>query len=229
MGTAQLQMPGSAVPWQMGSGMSVGLAVTVFAVIHSLLASRSAKQRAVRVLGVRGRNGLYRVFFNAQAIVTTAGLVWYCARLSDQPLWRAPKPLGLVFNAFRFAILIAMYSATRQAGFARISGFHSMAAWSRGDEFVPAEPEAQGPALDRPISGAFRFTRHPLNILSIPLIWLAPSVSRNRFVFNSAATLYFLLGSLHEEARLRSANPESYRAYQQQVRFLGMGNLVNRL
>jgi protein-S-isoprenylcysteine O-methyltransferase Ste14 len=212
----------------MGSGVRIGLAVTVFAVIHSLLASRSAKDRAVRLVGARGRNGHYRVFFNAQAIVTTAGLVWYCARLPDRPLWRAPKPLGLVFNAIRFGILAAMYSATRQVGLARISGLHSMAAWSRGDENIPAEPEAQGPALDRPIAGPFRFTRHPLNLLSIPLLWLAPSVSRNRFVFNSAATLYFLLGSLHEEARLCRANPESYRAYQQQVRFL-VGKPGNRI
>ena len=121
-----------------------------------------------------------------------------------------------------------MYAAARQVGLPRISGLHSMAAWCRGDEHVPAEPEAQGPALDRPISGPFRFTRHPLNILSIRLLWLAPRISRNRLVFNCAATLYFLLGSLHEEARLRRTHPESYRKYQKQVRFLA-GQPGNRV
>lgn len=188
--------------------------------IHSLLASRGAKERAVRHLGARGRNGLYRVFFNAQAIITTTGLIWYCARLPDRPCWRTPKQVALLFNSVRLALLVAMYSAVRQVGFTRMSGLRSMVLWRRGDEDVPPEPEAQGPALDRPISGVFRFSRHPLNILSIPLLWLAPSISRNRLVFNTVSTMYFLLGSLHEETRLLLASAESYRAYQQRVRFL---------
>lgn len=204
----------------MRSAVKVVLAVAAFAGIHSLFASRGVKERAARHLGVRHRNGLYRVFFNAQAILATGGLVWYCARLRDRPLWQVPKPLGILFNAVRFWILTSMYAATRQVGLARMAGLHSFAHWWRGDDHIPAEPEAQGPAIDRPISGPFRFTRHPLNILSIPLLWLAPRISRNRFVFNSVATLYFLAGSLHEEARLRQMDPESYRAYQQRVRFL---------
>ena len=206
----------------MRSGVKISLAVAAFAAVHSLLASRSAKERAASRFGERNRNGLYRVFFNTQAIVTSTALVAYCARLPDRPtpFWRVPKGVGFGFNLVRLGLLFSMYSAARQVGIGRIGGWHNLVLWWRGAKDVPPEPEAQGPALDRPLQGPFRFTRHPLNLLSIPLIWLAPRITRNRFAFNMAATAYFLLGSVHEELRLRRAAPDAYRAYQREVRFL---------
>jgi protein-S-isoprenylcysteine O-methyltransferase Ste14 len=198
----------------------VGLAVTAFAAIHSLLASRFAKERAVRWIGERNRNGLYRTFFNTQAVLTSGALVVYCARLRDRPLWQAPRPVARALGIVRVGILGLMYRAARQVGLSRMSGLHNLAQWRRGDLIIPPEPEAQGPALDRPIAGPFRFTRHPLNLFAIPLLWLAPRISRNRFAFNCAATLYFLIGSIHEEARLRRAAPGAYRAYQRKAPFM---------
>ena len=51
----------------MGGG-SVGRILrvcTALAAIHSLLASKPAKDLARRIAGQRYRNGLYRLFFNA--------------------------------------------------------------------------------------------------------------------------------------------------------------------
>jgi hypothetical protein len=38
-------------------------------------------------------------------------------------------------------------------------------------------------------------------------------LTTNLLAFNSAATVYLVIGSLHEEARLREAYGEEYKAY----------------
>jgi hypothetical protein len=83
---------------------------------------------------------------------------------------------------------------------------------------VPPEPEAQGPALDeegrRHAAGPFAWSRHPLNFAPLPVFWLHPRMTTSLLAFNIAATAYLVVGSWHEEARLREAYGEAYSAYQ---------------
>ena len=46
------------------------------------------------------------------------------------------------------------------------------------------------------------------------MLWLAPTMTVNLAVFNSVATLYSVLGSVHEERRLLASYGLAYRAYQ---------------
>jgi hypothetical protein len=50
----------------------VAALVAAYALLHSALASRQAKDLARRWAGARRRNGLYRFLYNAQALVTFA-------------------------------------------------------------------------------------------------------------------------------------------------------------
>jgi hypothetical protein len=87
-----------------------------------------------------------------------------------------------------------------------------------GDGSVPPEPEAQGPALDaegkQRAGGPFAWSRHPLNFAPVILFWLTPRMTTNHLAFSAAATAYLVLGSLHEETRLRQAYGVEYAAYQ---------------
>ena len=198
------------------------LAVAAFGLIHSLLASRAVKAKVAARVGERNRNGLYRAAYNAQAIASTALLIRYCKRLPDRQLWQVRGCPAALLHCTRVALLIGMGQAVRQVGVLRMGGLTNLAAVVQGSRAIAPEPEAQGPALDpdHPVKGPFKCTRHPLNFLAVPLVWLTPRMTRNRLVFNCAATLYFLIGSLHEEARLRRAHPAEYRDYQRRVRFL---------
>ena len=114
------------------------------------------------------------------------------------------------------ALFVLRLRSSGQVGLRRITGLENFLAWL-GDGPVPPEPEAQGPALDGEglthDAGPFAWSRHPLNFAPLPVFWLWPRMTTNLLAFNTAATLYLVVGSLHEEARLREALGGDYDAY----------------
>jgi hypothetical protein len=196
--------------------LKVAAATAVFGMVHSALASRTAKRTAARVFGERNRNGLYRVFYIGQSLATFGLLAAYIRRQPSRELYRIQGPPALLLHAIQAGALVYATSAAGQVGLQRITGLESFRAWLGGGP-VPPEPEAQGPALDdegqRHAAGPFAWSRHPLNFAPVPIFWLWPRMTTNLLAFNTAATIYLVVGSLHEEARLREALGDEYEAY----------------
>jgi hypothetical protein len=204
-----------AIMWR--SMIKVASATAVFALLHSALASRGAKRTAAQVFGERNRNGLYRVFYLAQSVLTFGMLVAYARRLPSRELYQIRGPLAWLLHTGQVGAILAATAAAREVGIRRILGLESLRGWL-DDGPVPPEPEAQGPALDAEgrlhVSGPFAWSRHPLNLVPLPVFWLCPRMTTSLLAFNTAATIYLILGSLHEEARLREAYGEAYAEYQ---------------
>jgi hypothetical protein len=198
------------------SMIKVAAATAAFGLVHSALASRAAKRAAARTFGERNRNGLYRVFYLGQSLATFGLLAAYIRRQPSRELYRVEGPLAFLLHAAQAGALVYATSAAGQVGLRRITGLESFLAWL-GDGPVPPEPEAQGPALDyegrRHAAGPFAWSRHPLNFAPVPVFWLHPRMTTSLLAFNAAATVYLVLGSLHEEARLRDAYGDDYLAY----------------
>lgn len=197
------------------------LATAAVSLLHSALASRTAKKAAAQLIGERNRNAFYRPFYVAQSTATFGALVWYVLKLPDRVLWKASPRTALAFNTVRLASLAAMTAAVQQVGWRRMLGGQGLSDWRSGKPDIDPEPEAQGPRLtDRtPVTGPFRWSRHPLNFLGLPILWLAPRMTRNWFTFNVLATAYLFLGSRHEERRLRAAYGNRYAEYQKEASF----------
>ncbi|HEX2541624.1 MAG TPA: hypothetical protein VHM00_11150 [Caldimonas sp.] len=198
--------------------LRIVLATAAFAAVHSLLASRAAKDVAARLVGSRARDGWYRPLYNLQAAATTAWWLRAVLRPPDRQLWRAPTPLAVAMVAGQAAALVWMARAARIVGIFSLLGVHGAAAWLRGEP-VPPPQEAQGPAPSKETRGAmdargpFRRSRHPLNAAPIVVLWLQPRMTRNRLLATLLATAYFVAGSRHEEQRLALAYGERYERY----------------
>jgi protein-S-isoprenylcysteine O-methyltransferase Ste14 len=196
--------------------VKVMAATAAFGAVHSALASRTAKRAAARLAGERNRNGLYRVGYIAQSAVTFGALAAYIGRQPSRELYRVTGPLAALMHAAQAGAVVYATLAARQVGLRRITGLESFLAWL-GDGPVPPEPEAQGPALDaegrRRALGPFAWSRHPLNFAPLPIFWLWPRMTTSLLAFSTAATVYLVVGSIHEEARLRAAFGAEHDAY----------------
>ena len=69
-------------------------------------------------------------------------------------------------------------------------------------------------------AGAFRFSRHPATSAPWGSSVLAPHDVRTGAVLLVLVGLYVMLGSLHEEHRLRAAYGAAYERYRRAVPFL---------
>ena len=196
--------------------VKIMVATALYGAFHSALATLFAKRRASAILGERTRNGLYRVFYIAQSLGTFGLLAAYAWRQPHRELYRVRGPLSTLMHFGQAGAMVYATWAARQVEIRRITGLGRLAAWWRG-ETVDPEPEAQGPALDgeggsNPI-GPFAFSRHPLNFVPLVIFWLWPRMNTNLLAFNLVATLYLVLGSVHEEARLRKVYGARYESY----------------
>lgn len=196
--------------------LKIMAATAVFGIVHSVLASRTAKRAAANVFGERNRNGLYRVVYISQSFATFGLLTAYIRRQPSRELYRIQGPLAVVMHALQAGALIYATSAASQVGLRRITGLQSLLAWF-GEGPVSPEPEAQGPALDdhgqQHTAGPVAWSRHPLNFAPLPVLWLWPRMTTGLLAFNTAATIYLIVGSLHEEARLHEEYGDDYDAY----------------
>lgn len=200
----------------MRAAAGMGLATIAFAVLHSALATRTAKSVAARLVGEKRRDAGYRLFFVGQSLLTFSLLVAYGAGLPQRTLYRIRGPGALLLRAGQAAGVLHLLAAARQAGVARLAGLENLQAWRDGRQ-IPPGPVAQGPEMEPNgrlgIRGPFLWSRHPLNFSGIPIFWLTPHMTTRRLAFSLVSTLYFVLGSRHEEVRLKEAYREDYLAY----------------
>jgi uncharacterized membrane protein len=195
----------------------------IFAVVHSLFASKQAKDLVYQVAGRRYRNGTYRFAYVVQSIVLLGWASWHFKRLPDRDLYQVPSPWSWLVRAGQLASLMLIISTIRTLGTLRSTGIAPMHELLVGLDPVP-EPEAQGPPLgdnnEMIVAGPFRFSRHPSNLGGLLFFLLFPRMTVNRMLLAGLVAVYIILGSLHEEYRLRAAYGMPYVRYQQRVPFL---------
>jgi protein-S-isoprenylcysteine O-methyltransferase Ste14 len=195
----------------------------LWALAHSVLASKQVKDQAHRISGPRYRDGPYRFTFPAQSVVSLLWAARRFSRLPDRELYRVRPPWSWLFRASQAASLGVLLSGVRVMGILRFAGLTPLQDLLAGRELRPA-PEAQGPPLgsdDEVVNaGAFRFSRHPGNLGALGFFLSLPRMTANRAVLLALVGLYVVLGSMHEEYRLRAAHDAAYERYRRAVPFL---------
>jgi len=198
----------------------------LWALVHSVLASKQVKDLIRRIAGSRYRDGLYRFIFNAQSIVSLLWAARRFSRLPDKDLYHARSPWSWLFRASQVASLGVLLSGVRVMGILRFAGLTPLWDLLTGRDVRPA-PEAQGPPVgsdDEVVrAGAFRFSRHPGNLGALGFFLFLPRMTANRAVLVALVALYVVSGSMHEEYRLRAAYTAAYERYRRVVPFLVPG------
>jgi protein-S-isoprenylcysteine O-methyltransferase Ste14 len=179
--------------------------LVLWSAVHSLLASLPAKAWARRMLGAEVVDRWYRLFYVAISGLTLLPMPVLLALLPDRALYTVPSPWSLLMVGGQLLAAAGLAAAVLQTGALRFVGLTQPFA---------ADPAEEGPLQVR---GLYCYVRHPIYAFSLLLLWLTPLMSVNLLVVYLLTSLYFYLGSLHEEHRLLAQFGEAYRHYQQRV------------
>jgi methanethiol S-methyltransferase len=183
------------------------IAMAAFGLLHSLLASHSAKALAQRWLGtLAGR--IYRALYNLLALISLLPALLLVALLPDRALYTIPLPWVYLTLAFQGLAVIALAVSVGQTGLLPFSGVSQL--------FDSGFAEGQKLVTD----GLYRWVRHPIYTASLVFLWLSPRMSVNLLAFNLGATLYFITGAIFEERKLLAVFGRAYADYRQRTPML---------
>lgn len=186
------------------------IAMLIYGVFHSLMASDRLKSAFRQRMGQRTYQGLYRLFYNALALITLAPILLLVIFRSGSIVWSIPldwEPLLLIIQAIG---LIGLVISLLQIDLMRFAGLKQTHAYFTGGT-LPLPLESMQ------TSGLYGFVRHPLYLFSLMVIWPVTSMTAAYLGFCIGATLYLLIGSIYEERRLIDAYGQEYRDYQARV------------
>ncbi|MGB3717708.1 MAG: mechanosensitive ion channel domain-containing protein, partial [Candidatus Promineifilaceae bacterium] len=130
--------------------------------------------------------------------------------IPDEVIWNVPGPLSVFFYAVQLIAILGLMISLWQTDPLSFAGL------SQVQRFLTGNPEVVLPPK-MVTQGAYALVRHPLYFFSLLIIWLMPTMTLQLLIFNLATTVYFVVGSVHEERRLLAIFGEEYDEYSSRV------------
>jgi protein-S-isoprenylcysteine O-methyltransferase Ste14 len=184
------------------SALYLGIYFIGWAVLHSLLASLRIKKLAARLFGEAARRW-YRLGFVLTAVITLIPLLLMILRLPDIPLYAVAPPWRWIMVAAQFASLVLLGWTILSTDTLDFIGLKQI------------RRPTQRSALTT--NGPYRYSRHPMYFGSMLVMWLSPTMSANLLTLFALMSLYFIVGSYHEEQLLVKQFGTAYVEYRRKV------------
>jgi protein-S-isoprenylcysteine O-methyltransferase Ste14 len=175
------------------------LSLALWGLIHSILASRFAKDMV-------NSPRFYRLGYNLFAGVSFLPVMYLVAVLPNAPLYQVPAPWSYVMLGVQALSALLLLAALLQTDTLSFIGIRQL-----------FEVEKPGQLVTR---GLYKLVRHPLYTFSLLFIWFTPNMSQNSFVFYIGITLYVFIGAYFEERKLLRDFGEAYAEYKRKTPFL---------
>jgi protein-S-isoprenylcysteine O-methyltransferase Ste14 len=174
------------------------IAIVVWGIVHSLLASLGFKELLRRSFG-DGVMRFYRLLYNLFAVISFLPALYLMVSLPDQPLYQVPPPWSYLMRAGQGFSLLLLIVSVLQTDVLSFVGLRQL-----------VEEQKPGALVTR---GLYRLVRHPLYTFSLFILWLSPSLSLNSFIVYLALTIYILIGIIFEERKLLREFGQDYASY----------------
>ena len=174
------------------------LAVLLWGILHSILASLKAKDLARGWLGTRLMR-FYRLLYNFLAVLTFIPILGLAAVTPDRKLYLVPFPWsGLMVFGETLAV------AALLVGFLQTGAMDFIGVRQLGESKQPARLTT---------SGLYHYVRHPLYSAGLAFIWLLPYMTANVLAINIGLTVYVVVGAFYEERKLKHEFGLQYSDY----------------
>jgi protein-S-isoprenylcysteine O-methyltransferase Ste14 len=174
------------------------LAVAVWGIVHSIMASLGFKDLLQRTFG-DGFMKFYRLFYNVFSAVSFAPILYLMIVLPDRDLYQVSPPWSYLMLAGQGISVLMLFVAVLQTDALHFVGLRQI-----------FDREKKGSLIT---SGLYRFVRHPLYTFGLLILWLSPNMSVNTLIVYSSLTIYILAGAFFEEKKLLREFGQEYAEY----------------
>ncbi len=179
------------------------LALAIWGVVHSFLASHLAKDLFRFKIGSMD---FYRLAYNIFAAVSFLPILYLMATLPNRKVYEVPSPWNLAMFGGQLLSIVMLAVAFLQTGALSFIGLRQLFGTEESGSLV--------------VHGMYKIVRHPLYTFSLLFLWLTPAVSQNSLTVYIGSTLYILAGIYFEERKLLREFGEVYAIYQKSTPML---------
>ncbi|MDP1603445.1 MAG: isoprenylcysteine carboxylmethyltransferase family protein, partial [Legionella sp.] len=172
------------------------LALAIWGIVHSFLASHLAKDLFRLTLGTMD---FYRLAYNAFSVISFLPILYLMVSLPNQPVYQVSAPWSYFMLGGQVLSALLLFVAFLQTDALSFVGLRQL-----------FEKEERGALVMR---GLYRVVRHPLYTFGLLFIWLTPAATQNSLTVYIGATIYTLLGAYFEERTLLRDFCEAYAEY----------------
>jgi protein-S-isoprenylcysteine O-methyltransferase Ste14 len=157
------------------------LALALWGVVHSLLASYTAK-RSIKL------GGWYRLAYNAFAVLSFVPVLYLMTTMPDRPIYQMPSPWNVFMFGGQLLAMGLLLIAIRQTDILSFLGFRQLSEGEKTAKLIT--------------HGPYRWVRHPLYTGILLFMWLTPTMTQNILSVYLGLTVYILIGAYFEEKKL---------------------------
>jgi protein-S-isoprenylcysteine O-methyltransferase Ste14 len=187
------------------------LALAIWGIVHSFLASRLAKDLfRLKV----GSVDFYRLTYNVFAAISFLPILYLMATLPNKTVYEVSSPWNLVMFGAQLISALLLLITFLQTDLLSFVGLRQL-----------FEEEKSGALVT---GGFYRVVRHPLYTFGLLFIWFSPTVSQNSITVYIGATIYTLIGAYFEERKLLRDFGETYADYKKRTPMLIPGFILKK-
>ncbi|MGK9476916.1 methyltransferase family protein [Melioribacter sp. OK-6-Me] len=186
--------------------ISIVVLFILFALAHSLLASKKIKLALKERLGEA--IAFYRLFYNAASAIFFL-LFYLIAPKPDITIYDLHYPYDIITFVFQVLSLFGIIVSTKPIDLLEFIGIRQVIRYIKGSYNIEQLDEWQ-PLIT---TGIYKYVRHPIYFFTILFLGFRPTMDLFYMVTFICIVLYFYIGSIFEEERLKEKYGKDYEEY----------------